>query len=202
MFLQALAAPPGARAVPRAKHNQHFRLVRLLQIGGLLVASGPLFATVEEAAEVSRLHRSGSSVEAVQLADKILATRPKDAQMRFLKGVVLAESQRAAEAVEVFQGLTEDFPELAEPYNNLAALHAGRGDYERARVALEQALRSNPGYATAHENLGDVHGMLASRAYARALTLDPSNERLPGKLALVRELFSAKRAPATPAKPQ
>jgi tetratricopeptide (TPR) repeat protein len=202
MFLQALAAPPGARALPRAKRLFRLSPARLLSIGALLVACGPLYATVEETAEVSRLHRSGSSVEAVQLADRILAARPKDAQMRFLKGVVLAESQRAAEAIEVFQGLTEEFPELAEPYNNLAALHAARGDYERARVALEQALRSNPNYATAHENLGDVHGMLASRAYAKALTLDPANERLPGKLALVRELFSAKRAAAAPAKPQ
>jgi tetratricopeptide (TPR) repeat protein len=110
---------------------------------------------------------------------------------------VLAESQRAIEAIEVFQELTEDFPELAEPYNNLAALHAARGDFERARIALEQALRSNPGYATALENLGDVHGMLASRAYARALALDPTNNRVPGKLALVRELFAAKRGAAT-----
>lgn len=202
MFLQALAAPPGARAVPRAKRSRRICLVRFLQTGALLFACSAVFATVEETAEVSRLHRSGSSMEAVQLADKILATRPKDAQMRFLKGVVLAESQRAPEAIEVFQGLTEEFPELAEPYNNLAALHAARGDYERARVALEQALRSNPGYATAHENLGDVHGMLASRAYAKALTLDPANERLAGKLALVRELFNVKRAAATLAKPQ
>jgi Flp pilus assembly protein TadD len=157
------------------------------------------FAAAEETDEVARLHRSGSSALAVQLADKTLAIRPKDAQMKFLKGVVLAESQRAAEAIEVFQELTEDFPELAEPYNNLAALHAARGDYDRARVALEQALRSNPAYATALENLGDVHAMLASRAYARAKTLDPANQRLPSKLALVRELFSAQRGALTPA---
>jgi tetratricopeptide (TPR) repeat protein len=202
MFLQALAAPSGACAVPRAQRNRRIRWLKLLQSGAWLFACSAPLATLEETSEVSRLHRSGSSIEAVQLADKILTTRPKDVQMRFLKGVVLAESQRAPEAIEVFQGLTEEFPELAEPYNNLAALHAARGDYERARVALEQALRSNPSYATAHENLGDVHGMLASRAYAKALTLDPSNERLPGKLALVRELFIAKRAAAAPAKPQ
>lgn len=174
----------------------------LLAVCVLLAVACPAFATVEETDEIVRLHGSGNSADAVQLADRILATRPKDAQMRFLKGVVLAESQRSAEAIEVFQGLTEDFPELAEPYNNLAALHAARGDFERARAALEQALRSNPGYATAHENLGDVHGMLASRAYARALTLDPGNNRLPGKLALVRELFTAKRGAATPATPK
>ncbi len=177
-------------------------LPALLCVGALVAVLRPGLASVEETDEVARLHRSGSSAQAVQLADKILATRPKDAQMKFLKGVVLAESQRSAEAIDVFQELTEDFPELAEPYNNLATLYAAKGDYDRARLALEQALRSNPAYATALENLGDVHGMLASRAYARAMTLDPANSRLPGKLALVRELFTAPRGTSPPAAPQ
>jgi Flp pilus assembly protein TadD len=150
-------------------------------------------ATNEEINEINRLHRSGDSAAALQLADGYLALRPKDAQIRFLKGVVLAEIQRNAEAIEVFQKLTEDFPELAEPYNNLAAMHANAGEYEKARKALDQALRSNPGYATAHENLGDVYAMLASRAYARALTLDPQNTQLPAKLKLVNELITTRR---------
>ena len=171
----------------------HLFALHSMHIGALLLAALPVFATVEEIDEVTRLHRSGRSTAAVQLADKILAARPKDLQMRFLKGVVLAESQRSAQAIEVFQALTEDFPELPEPYNNLATLFAANGDHDRARIALEQALRSNPSYAIAHENLGDVHGMLASRAYARALALDPANQRLPAKLKLVRELFADRR---------
>jgi Flp pilus assembly protein TadD len=170
----------------------------LLRAAAFALAALPTFAAVEEAEEVARLHRAGDSAQALQLAEQVLAARPKDAQMRFLKGVVLAESQRGAEAMRVFESLTEDFPELAEPYNNLATLHAARGDYDRARVALEQALRSNPGYATAYENLGDVHGMLASRAYARALSLDPGSNRLPSKLALARELFGVGRTVSTP----
>jgi Flp pilus assembly protein TadD len=178
------------------------RLISIMLPLGALLSTCPAFTAGEETDEISRLHRAGNSAQAVQLADKVLAARPKDAQVRFLKGVVLAESQRGVEAIEVFQGLTEDFPELAEPYNNLATLYAAQGDYDRARVALEQALRSNPGYATAHENLGDVHGMLASRAYARALALEPGNNRLPAKLALARELFAAKRNASAPASPQ
>ena len=162
----------------------------------LLFAQVPTGAAEQDSSEVTRLHRGGNHVDALALADKVLTANPKDTQMRFLKGVVLAESRRSAEAIAVFQGLTEDFPELPEPYNNLAALHAGQGDYERARIALEQALRGNPGYAIAHENLGDVHAMLASRAYARAATLDPSNSRTSTKLALVRELFAPKRTGA------
>ena len=157
-------------------------------------------ATAEEINEVKRLHQSGQSTLALALADQLLLNRPTDAPMRFIKGVMLAQTQRNAEAIEVFQKLTDDFPELAEPYNNLAALYAGRGDYERARTALEQALRSNPNYAVAHENLGDVYAMLASRAYARALALDPASDQMPRKLELAKELIRS-QANAPPAKP-
>jgi ketosteroid isomerase-like protein len=65
------------------------------------------------------------------------------------------------------------------------------------------AIRTNPSYATAHENLGDVYAKLASQAYNKALQLDASNPAVPPKLALIRELFSASGAkgqrPASPA---
>ena len=99
--------------------------------------------------------------------------------MRFLKGVMLAESQRTAEAIVVFTLLNEDYPELAEPYNNLAVLYASQAQYEKARAALEAAMRGNPGYATAYENIGDVYARLAAQAYASALQLEQANAALP-----------------------
>jgi len=53
------------------------------------------------------------------------------------------------------------------------------------------AIRTNPSYATAHENLGDVYAKLASQAYSKALQLDNSNTGVQPKLALIRDLFSA-----------
>ena len=150
-------------------------------------------------ADVHRLHSAGQTAAALALADKYLATKPNDAQMRFLKGVILAESQRSAEAISIFQKLVDDYPDLAEPYNNLAALYAAGGDYTRARATLEQAVRANPSYATAHENLGDVYAALASQSYARAQKLEPVNGALESKLALVRELFKRKVDAAAPA---
>lgn len=158
-----------------------------------LAARAASCATADELHEISRLHQSGSSVQALELADKLLAARPKDAQLRFAKGVILAELQRSGEAVDVFAQMTQDFPELAEPYNNLAAVHAARGDYEAARTALEQALRSNPAYATAQENLGDIYALLASRAYAKAIALEPGNSALATKLSLVKDLLGPRR---------
>ena len=165
-------------------------------------------ARADELSDVQRLHYSGQTAAAMQRADQFLATHPKDPQMRFLKGVMLSDGRLDAQAIAQFQKLTEDYPDLAEPYNNLAALYASAGDFPKARATLEQALRTNPSYATAHENLGDVYAALASQSYARALQLEPKNVTVPPKLALVRELYmrrdSGGRAPvaapaATPA---
>lgn len=148
----------------------------------------------EELNEVTRLHHAGQSEAALKRADDYLAGKPKDAQMRFLKAVVLSDLGRRDEAIALLEPLTGDYPELAEPFNNLAALYASAGDYAKARGALEQALRANPDYGTAQENLGDIYAMLASQSYAQAMRLEPDSTTLPSKLALVRQLSK----PVTP----
>ena len=166
----------------------------------LLAAPVPSFAALaDELAEVTRLHRAGQSSAALERADRFLASTPKDAQMRFLKSVVLAETGRSADAVVLLTQLTQEYPELAEPHNNLAALHAAAGEYGKARAELEEAIRLNPGYAPAHENLGDIHVMLAAQAYARALRLEPNSPSLPRKLALARQLPAPASSPQTDA---
>jgi tetratricopeptide (TPR) repeat protein len=146
-------------------------------------------ARADEFTEVQRLYESGQAAAAIQRAEKYLSTAPKDPQMRFLKGVMLADAKREMEAIALFQKLVEDHPDLAKPYNNLAALYAGNGDYARARATLEQALKMSPGYATAHENLGDVYAALAAQSYSRALKLDPLSATASSKLAVVRGLY-------------
>ncbi len=94
----------------------------------------------------------------------------------------------------MFTELTRTIPELPEPYNNLAVLYAGQGDYDKARKALEMAIRTHPSYAVAHENLGDIYATLASQAYDKALQLDSNNATARKKLALIKELFPAKTA--------
>ena len=163
----------------------------------LLASAVP--ARADEVAEVTRLHRAGETASALARADRYLAGSPQNAPMRFLKGVMLADSQRPAQAIEVFTQLTQDHPDLAEPYNNLAALHAATGDYDKAREALKQALRNQPRLAAAHENLGDVYAVLAGRAYARALDLEPARRTIAPKIALIRQLFPAAAATAAAA---
>ena len=153
-----------------------------------------------ELAEASRMIRDGEYAPAGAKLDAVLAADPRNPQARFLKGVLQTDQGNTDAAVATFQGLTEDYPELPEPYNNLAVIWAKQGQYEKARKALELALASRPDYAIAHENLGDIYARLASAEYDRALALDKANKSAQSKLALVRELFAV--APSTsPPKP-
>lgn len=134
--------------------------------------------------------RDGRYAQALDLLDGALAGGPGDVQARFLRGVVLAELGRDDAAITVFRRLAEDLPEMPEPHNNLAVLYAGRGDYDRARDALLDAIHTHPSYATAHENLGDVYAKLASIAYDEALRLGGSNVSARSKLILIDEFLS------------
>lgn len=160
-----------------------------LQLLTLVVACASLPAHADDYDEVSQLLRAGKNTEAAIKADSYLAAKPRDPQMRFLKGVIQRNSGKQAEAISTFTKLTEDYPELPEPYNNLAVLYAGQSQFDKARTALEMAIRTNPSYATAHENLGDIYARLASQAYNKALQLDGANAAVPPKLALIKEVF-------------
>lgn len=167
------------------------RLLRLLALTAL-VGTGAAQAQANDYAEITQLLKAGKAAEALTKADQRLSATPHDPQLRFLKGVAQAESGKPADAVATFTKLTEDYPELPEPYNNLAVLYANQNQLDKARTALEMAIRTNPSYATAHENLGDIYAKLASQAYNKALQLDAASATsVKPKLALIRELFSA-----------
>ena len=175
--------------------------LRLVTIASTLAFTA---AHADDYSDVSQLARNGKYNEALAKADQFLSGKPRDPQMRFIKGVIQRDSGKTTEAIATFTRLTEDYPELPEPYNNLAVLYASQSQFDKARTALEMAIRTNPSYTTAHENLGDVYAKLASQAYGKALQLDASNTAVPPKLALIRELFNpalakGQRPTSTPA---
>ncbi|KRB89105.1 tetratricopeptide repeat protein [Noviherbaspirillum sp. Root189] len=176
-------------SLSRRMFTNHLRPViyKTVAVAGLMAALAvPAFA--DDIADVGKLMRGGQYEEALSKANVFLSKNPRDAQMRFLKGVILTEQNKSAEAITVFSRLTEDYPTLPEPYNNLAVLYAAAGQYDKARTALDSAIRTNPSYATAYENLGDVHAKLASQAYDKALQFDSGNSAAKSKLTLVRSL--------------
>jgi tetratricopeptide (TPR) repeat protein len=152
-------------------------------------------AHANEVQEINQQFRKGELPAALERANRYLAKNPKDAQARFLKGLILADLGKTNDAIAVFTSLTEDYPELPEPYNNLAVLYASQSKYDAARNALEMAIRTHPSYATAHENLGDLYAKMASMAYDKALALDSKNAAAQTKLALIKDMMDT--APST-----
>lgn len=151
--------------------------------------------------DISKQIKQGQYSQALEQVDKYLAGKPKDAQGRFLKGIVLTEMNKPNEAIAIFTRLTEDYPELPEPYNNLAVIYAQQKQFDKAKQALEMAIRTHPSYATAHENLGDIYARMASQAYDKALQIDSSNSSAQKKLALIRDLMSTAGRPGKATKP-
>jgi tetratricopeptide (TPR) repeat protein len=164
----------------------------------MVLALGAPFAFAQNSAlqEVDQLIKQGQLDQALDRVNAYLVTQPKEARGRFLKGLILTEQKKPAEAIKIFTALTQDYPELPEPYNNLAVLYASEGKYDKARDALEMAIRTHPSYATAHENLGDIYAKMASQAYDKALQIDRGNAAAQTKLNLIKELFTGSQRPA------
>jgi Flp pilus assembly protein TadD len=168
--------------------GQCMRLVAL--VASLFCAS----AFADDYDPVNQLLRDGQLPQAMAKADAYLAQNPRDPQMRFLKALIQQDGGQRDAAIASYVALTQDYPELPEPYNNVAVLYASRGDFEKARDALEMAIRNSRTYATAHENLGDVYARLAEKSYRQALQLDASNATLAPKLALMQQLINSPAA--------
>jgi Flp pilus assembly protein TadD len=172
----------------RKKYNTMRRTLSALAAAVLLVLTASA-ARSDEIDDATALLRKGDASQALIKVDGYLKDHPQDARGRFLKGAILADQHKTDEAIAVLRALNEEMPELPEPYNNLAVLYAAKGDYAAARRALETAILAHPGYALAHENLGDLYARMAAQSYERAQKLDPKNSSVPAKLKLIDQLL-------------
>ncbi|MCD8339896.1 MAG: hypothetical protein LUC43_06845 [Burkholderiales bacterium] len=133
------------------------------------------------------LHRRKTS-DALDYTEKQLEENPKNVQMRFMRAVILNDLGMKEESKEEYEQMIREFPELAEPYNNLAVMYAAEGNTGRARELLEQALFNNAKSLTTYSNLGDVYLSQAADAYTEALKISPKNKKLRAKLQTIREM--------------
>lgn len=127
--------------------------------------------------DIRKLTAEQNYDDALDGLDAILTEQPNDVEARLLKGVVYARLGRLDEAIVLFVTLTQEYPDLPEPHNNLAVLYAEQERFDDAREALIKAIKLQPAYDTAHENLGDVYTKLASISYRRAYVLNEENRR-------------------------
>ncbi len=150
-----------------------------------------LAARADDLTDVKQLQAAGELPQALERART--APEPRPMALRFVEGVILMDLKRDAEALALFRRLTEDYPELPDPYNNIALLEARAGRLEPARLALETALRNDPSHVLARANLGEIHLRLAAAAFERAAAAAPADPALQRRLRLVRELLAAGR---------
>ena len=140
--------------------------------------------------EIKILLKNGKYATAETLTNKSIEENLNNPELLFYKGIIETNLGKHNQAIDTFRDLTERFPELPEPFNNLAVLYAEKGQYGLAKEILEQAIKTNPSYLTAHINLGDIFTKMASEAYNNALEIDKSNNIAITKLSMITQLFN------------
>jgi len=184
-------------------------------ICSVCLAAGLLAGTAyaDDLKDVLQLVQDQRYPAALDKVDAYLATHQQDARAQFIKGVILTRQDKRPEAIGIFSELTKKHPELPEPYNNLAVLYADQGQYEKARQALEMAMKTHPSYSVAYENLGGVYAKMASDAYDKALQVERGTSHPLPRLAMledvvpnpaagfIKSLPAAKLASAAPVAP-
>ena len=109
--------------------------------------------------------------EAREILDPLLERDPGNTRARVLHGVLRAREGRVKDAIEVFEQLKRDNPDMPEPYNNLAVLYTVEGRLDDARRVLLESLERRPDPIT-YASLGEVYTKLARDANERARELD------------------------------
>lgn len=137
---------------------------------------------------VNQLISRGKYKDALELADKELAANPQNMNLRFLRGVIFADTNRPEEAKTVFEQLTREYPEVAEPYNNLAVIYAGEGNLGYAQKLLERAIQNSAMNATTYQNLGDIYQAKALQMFEKSSRLNPKNATLKKKIKALKEI--------------
>lgn len=99
----------------------------------------------------------------------------------------LVADGRLEQAIEILERLKAQYPMDLRPYNELAVVHAERGDLPRARALLETAISLDSQYARVYENLQAIYAALAAEAYDRALRVDARAGPTPALASLVGE---------------
>jgi tetratricopeptide (TPR) repeat protein len=129
--------------------------------------------------QIEALINAGDVNEAlimIQERQAVLArsTAPgNDVQLMFQHARALARLGETQEAKAIYIELTERFPELIQPWNNLAVLYAKEGDISKAEQALQTALLGNPNNANAKFNLAKLQQAMTDSTQSKTTTTMP-----------------------------
>lgn len=127
--------------------------------------------------------------DALKHIAQALKHNPQNVQLKFKRAVIYSRMGDNPTAKRYFNELIRFYPEIVEPYNNLAAIYASEGNLVKARELLLQAVTINPNFSMGYENLGDLalqgknpDTAQALQYYEKAASLAPDNKVLARKL--------------------
>ena len=83
--------------------------------------------------DVEKLVKARQFQDAVNLINLQLKANPRNVQIRFVKARLQIEMRKFDDAKKTLTEITQQFPELPEPYNTLAAIAANQGNWIEAR---------------------------------------------------------------------
>lgn len=101
---------------------------------------------------------------------------PAGAKSTYARAVEAVKAGRNAQAIQLFIGLTQEYPDFAASYTSLGLLHLKNNRLADAERVLNQAIALNPTDAIAYNHLGVVLRQrgefeLARQAYMSALRI-------------------------------
>lgn len=117
---------------------------------------------------IEREIAAGNYRRAMYVIDVGLKKNPRSAQLKFQRCNVLEAMGQRAQARECLKDFIAHYPEISEPYNNLAKIAATEGNVDEAEELLKQAVQINPKFAVAWENLASLYLSRAKMSYEEA----------------------------------
>ena len=142
---------------------------------------------------------NGRYNEALTQISTILADNKDDFRALLLKGNVNKLMGNTDQAVSIFKELIEQYPQMPEPYNNLAVLYADTGQTALAVETLQQVFSTSHSYSAAFNNLRNLYNEMASSAYREALDIKQKKSKKNSQYTLLSDTVVASKVsePAT-----
>jgi Flp pilus assembly protein TadD len=119
-------------------------------------------------ANIAKLIKDKQWNEALKAIDAEAKKSPRNVQILFVRTRILIEQGQLESARQALVAFIDKYPEIPEPYNNLAVLYARAGKLDLARDNLEMCIKLSPNYAIGLQNLGDIYTLIAASYYDKA----------------------------------
>jgi tetratricopeptide (TPR) repeat protein len=138
---------------------------------------------------------AGDTAGALTLVEAMIRTNANDAEALLLKGQLLLNDEKRAEAFDAVKAASTANPSSAEAQFTLGRMYASRGDTASAEAAFREVLRLNPRATAAQLELSRLQlstGNTASSLRSAEEAAKAQPRSIAARLTLVRSLLASK----------